>query len=105
MAGLWDEYVDASTGILIQSFTILTQEANVFMAEIHNVKKRMPVFLKDSAISGWLNGKQFSLIDFDNNAISLNAHPVDKSILLSANSNVSESQLLFSPASTQYSVF
>jgi len=105
MAGLWDEYVDASTGILIQSFTILTQEANAFMAEIHNVKKRMPVFLKDSAISGWLNGKQFSLIDFDNNAISLNAHPVDKSILLSANSNVSESQLLFSPASTQYSVF
>jgi len=50
MAGIWEKSGD------IESFAILTTEANQLMAEIHNENKRMPVILKADQIETWLNG-------------------------------------------------
>ena len=52
-AGLWDEWLDRSTGELHPTFTIITTEPNALMAGIHN---RMPVILPDRAAEqAWLN--------------------------------------------------
>ncbi|GAB2690819.1 DUF159 family protein [Hymenobacter frigidus] len=52
-AGLWDEWLDRSTGELHPTFTIITTEPNALMAGIHN---RMPVILPDRAgEQAWLN--------------------------------------------------
>ena len=52
-AGLWDEWLDRSTGELHPTFTIITTEPNALMAGIHN---RMPVILPNRAAEqAWLN--------------------------------------------------
>ena len=56
-AGLWSRWVDPLSGIQRGTYTILTTEANPFMAEIHNSKKRMPVILDSTAEEAWLLGK------------------------------------------------
>lgn len=55
MAGIYDRWIDRETGEEINSFSILTCEANPLMARIHNVKKRMPVILPKQSEKKWLN--------------------------------------------------
>ncbi|MGI4870166.1 MAG: SOS response-associated peptidase [Janthinobacterium lividum] len=51
-AGLWDEWLDRSTGELRPTFTIITTEPNELMASLHN---RMPVILPGpDAERAWL---------------------------------------------------
>ncbi len=51
-AGLWDEWLDRSTGELHPTFTIITTEPNELMARLHN---RMPVILPGpDAERAWL---------------------------------------------------
>ena len=54
MAGLWDEWSNASTGEVLKTFSILTTEANPLMETIHNTKKRMPVILPKEKEWEWL---------------------------------------------------
>lgn len=66
-AGLYNEWVDKSTGEVINTFTILTTEAKGLMAEIHNSKLRMPVILKagsenDYLLKGLTNDQEVNLI-------------------------------------------
>jgi len=49
---------------MINSYSILTTEANELMAEIHNNKKRMPVVLKSQDHRSWLNGSAVSNFAF-----------------------------------------
>ncbi len=56
-AGLWSEWVDKSIGEKINTYTILTTEANVLMSQIHNTKRRMPIILSTDSEREWLNGK------------------------------------------------
>jgi putative SOS response-associated peptidase YedK len=56
LAGLWNDWTNKETGEVTRTFTILTQEANTLMAEIHNTKKRMPVILKKEYEMEWLAG-------------------------------------------------
>lgn len=60
-AGLWSEWVDKETGELIQTYTVLTTEANELMSKIHNTKKRMPVILEINHENEWLNGQELSM--------------------------------------------
>lgn len=55
-AGLWSEWTDKQTGEMLNTYTILTTDANHLMAEIHNTKKRMPVIVANE--NDWLNGQQ-----------------------------------------------
>lgn len=53
-AGLWNEWIDKSTGVIVPTFTILTTEASGIMAEIHNSKNRMPIVLSEKFETEWL---------------------------------------------------
>lgn len=53
--GIYSEYVNPATGELLNTFSIITTEANTLMAEIHNNKKRMPLILTDGMRESWLN--------------------------------------------------
>ena len=54
MAGLWETSIDPATNKSIDSFTIITTDANPLMAKIHNTKKRMPVIVDPADYSNWL---------------------------------------------------
>jgi len=55
LAGLYSFYKDPENRDWHKTFTILTQPANVFMADIHNSAKRMPMMLSNNLIDDWLN--------------------------------------------------
>ena len=65
LAGLWSSWVDKSTGELIKSFSILTTEANDLMAEIHNIKKRMPVIILPENKKDWLESANLCMVNDD----------------------------------------
>ncbi|MBK6340922.1 MAG: SOS response-associated peptidase [Bacteroidetes bacterium] len=52
--GIWDRWINNSTGETIESFSIITTPANTLMEEIHNTKKRMPLIISDHLASEWL---------------------------------------------------
>ncbi len=54
-AGLWDEWVQNTTGEIFSTFSIVTTDANELMADIHNSAKRMPVILDKPAEKEWLD--------------------------------------------------
>lgn len=58
MAGLWEASVEPETGSTVNSFTIITTDANPLMAKIHNTKKRMPVILDEENYKAWLTGDE-----------------------------------------------
>jgi putative SOS response-associated peptidase YedK len=84
MAGLWDTWINKVTNETINSFTIITTQANSMMEIIHNKKKRMPVILKDKDFKTWINAdidKNVSLnllVPFDENLMK--AHTISKLI-------------------------
>jgi putative SOS response-associated peptidase YedK len=53
-AGIYSQWVDTTTGEIKNTYAIVTTEANELMAEIHNIKKRMPVILKQEDELKWL---------------------------------------------------
>lgn len=55
-AGIYSEWTDKSTGEIVNTYTILTTEANELMSKIHNTKKRMPVIVAADNELSWLNG-------------------------------------------------
>lgn len=64
MAGIFNPWLDQSTGEMVNSFSILTTAANPLMEKIHNKKKRMPVILPEDQASNWIES------DLDLNQIS-----------------------------------
>lgn len=52
LAGLWDAWKDPTNGTWLQSFSIITTEANELMAEVHD---RMPVILRRRDYVRWLD--------------------------------------------------
>lgn len=55
MAGIWESWKDSSGQDVLNTFSILTTDANPLMAKIHNNKKRMPVILPEEIEMNWLN--------------------------------------------------
>ena len=64
-AGLWNHWIDKSTGEIRKTYTILTTEANALMAEIHNSKKRMPFILPKEEEQNWLFGKEVHMREIE----------------------------------------
>jgi putative SOS response-associated peptidase YedK len=54
-AGLWDAWHDRPTNTWLQTFTIITTEANELMAKIHH---RMPVILHERDWDRWLDREE-----------------------------------------------
>ncbi|MCX6333174.1 MAG: SOS response-associated peptidase [Bacteroidia bacterium] len=55
LAGLFSEWVQISTGEIVDTFSIITTDANKMMAEIHNSKKRMPAVLSKEDEMKWID--------------------------------------------------
>ena len=52
-AGIYDDWVENTTGEVFSTFSIITTEANEMMAAIHNSGKRMPAILDKTAEIRW----------------------------------------------------
>lgn len=55
-AGIYSTWKNPKDETLINSYSILTTEANSIMSKVHNNKKRMPVVLKKQDHGLWLGG-------------------------------------------------
>jgi putative SOS response-associated peptidase YedK len=53
-AGIYSQWIDVTTNKTINTYAIVTTEANAIMGKIHNIKKRMPVILKAEDEIKWL---------------------------------------------------
>lgn len=62
-AGLYKEGVNPETGEVLNTYTILTTEANEIMKYVHNNRERMPVMLKKNDELAWLDSHN-SIADF-----------------------------------------
>lgn len=63
-AGIYSTWKDPGNVKLINSYSIVTTDANELMSEIHNNKKRMPVVLKKEDQKNWLTGKNLNNFAF-----------------------------------------
>jgi putative SOS response-associated peptidase YedK len=84
LAGVYDSWLDTSSGEIYNSFSIVTCPANSLLTKIHNIKKRMPLILNDDQVKTWLNPNTtqevvLSLVQ-PYNGIDLNAHTISKLI-------------------------
>lgn len=58
IAGLFDTWISNETGEILNTFTLITTEANELLARIHNSAKRMPVILENENEKLWLDMSQ-----------------------------------------------
>jgi len=54
-AGLYDKWINKTNGYVLNTYTIVTTEANDLMKYIHNHKRRMPVILNREDENAWLD--------------------------------------------------
>jgi putative SOS response-associated peptidase YedK len=52
---IYSEWTDNSSGEKLNTFSIVTTEANPLMAQVHNLKKRMPLIIPRELEKEWLN--------------------------------------------------
>ncbi len=55
MAGIWDTWENKENGTSLNTFSIITTQANPLLARIHNTRERMPVILKHDDEKKWLS--------------------------------------------------
>ncbi|MFV0588705.1 SOS response-associated peptidase [Bacteroides reticulotermitis] len=55
MAGIYESWLDRSTGEVHNTFSILTTDSNLLTGYIHNTKHRMPAILSKVDEERWLN--------------------------------------------------
>jgi putative SOS response-associated peptidase YedK len=63
-AGIFSTWTDPSTQQHLNTYSIITTEANDVMSQIHNNKKRMPVMLHKKDCHKWLEGQPTSQFAF-----------------------------------------
>ncbi len=55
MAGIYQTWTDKETGETMDTFAIVTTQANELMQQVHNVKKRMPTILPKHLAEEWIS--------------------------------------------------
>ena len=84
LGGIYDSWKDNRTGLKVNTFSIITTEANPLMAKIHNLKLRMPLILSDENADAWLNDEcsenvlKSLMVPFDDS--KMEAHTISKRI-------------------------
>lgn len=81
-AGLWEEWLDKTTGEMLETCTIITTEANQVLRPVHD---RMPVILESNHYDVWLDAKvkdtdklQKLLVPYSSNEMA--SHPISRSV-------------------------
>ena len=77
LAGIWENWTDKETGESLQTTSLITTDANDFMAPLHH---RMPVILEARTATDWLAGSNELLDDVAAITPPLQAWPVDKRV-------------------------
>ncbi len=77
LAGLWEDWTDRESGESLQTTTLITTDANDFMARLHH---RMPVVLDADTATDWLAGSTNMLDDVAAITPPLKAWPVDRRV-------------------------
>jgi len=103
MAGIYEEWVDRSTGEVFNTFSIVTCQANPLMSKIHNSKLRMPVILTKDDERTWIRDtlKENEIKDLMQplDESLMTAHTISKLITSKAEpSNVPQVQEVFNYA-------
>jgi len=75
-AGLWESWHDRDRDESLETATILTTDADAFVARLH---KRMPVILEAGAGDRWIGGEDITAL-LEAGAPSLRAWPVDRRV-------------------------
>lgn len=57
LGGLWSDWIDKSTGEIVQTCAVITTPANSLMEKIHNTKKRMPLIIDRAEANKWLDSR------------------------------------------------
>ncbi len=57
-AGIYTQHINFDDSI-VNSYSIITTQANKLMSEIHNTKQRMPVILKKEDEQNWLQSENY----------------------------------------------
>lgn len=57
MGCIYSEWIDKSIGEIINSFSIITTEANPLMDAIHNLKKQIPLIIDRTNEKAWIDPK------------------------------------------------
>jgi len=55
LAGIWDSWTDHETKDNVNTFAVVTTEANELMSKVHNSRKRMPLILPKERHQDWLD--------------------------------------------------
>lgn len=79
LAGIYSQWSDPATGQEVNTYSILTTEANPLMAEIHNTKKRMPVVLQKGDEASWLQHEDYHFYKYPGYESPLEAELVNLS--------------------------
>ena len=84
LGGIYENWVNKSTGELMNTFSIITVEANPLLQKIHNSKKRMPLIIPVEKEKEWIKsdlsktGIQSLMLPFDEN--KMEAYTISKLI-------------------------
>jgi putative SOS response-associated peptidase YedK len=83
-AGLYDTWYNPDEGIAMNTFSIVTTQANQLMEKIHNTKKRMPVILFENNANTWIqtpcDEKELKKLLLPYDSTQLNAYTIGKNI-------------------------
>ena len=99
LGGIYNNWLNPDTGEILNTFSIITTEANPLMAKIHNSKMRMPFILPKELEKEWINSSliQHELVDlikpFDEHLME--AYTISSKISKSENPNDSQIQTPF----------
>jgi putative SOS response-associated peptidase YedK len=77
LAAIWENWTDKETGESLQTTSLITTDANEFMAPLHH---RMPVILAAGTATEWLAGSSDLLDDVASITPQLRAWPVDRRV-------------------------
>lgn len=95
LGGIYNDWINESTGEILKTFSIITTQANPLMADIHNIKKRMPLILDRGSEKKWID-PELNEIEVKNlmkpfNELEMEAYTISKIITQrGVNNNVSE---------------
>lgn len=83
IAGIFQPWTDKATGETMETFSLVTTNANSLMQQVHNTKKRMPTILTESLAAQWLMDDlledqitEMATYQMDSN--DMKAYPIDK---------------------------